>query len=189
MKKQKTKVEDEKVMEKELLNDKEEQITEPEEVNIEKISEMKKAKKKVPKEISQEILKKIFKNLILAVVVMIYFIAANILYTKIPLEEMIMVTEIISGVFLLSGIIILEVAYKKESGTLTFTAIELFVLSMHALFINHIITIYHFDFRAYLLTSSYIFAIYYVLKSIIIYTKGKKRYFVNDMKEMINIEE
>ena len=31
--------------------------------------------------------------------------------------------------------------------------------------------------------------LYYVIKSIIIYIKGKKRYFVNDMKEMINTEE
>ena len=61
---------------------------------------------------------------------------------------------------------------------------------MHALFINHVITIYDFDFRVYLLTSSYIFAIYYVLKSIVIYTKARMKYLksLSDVSEIVKDE-
>ena len=183
MKKEKTKVNNKQV---ENLTDNMEETTE----NAQTIVEQEMAKKRVPKEVSQEILKKIFKNLILAIVVMIYFIASNILYTQFELDKMELITKIFSGVFLLSGIVILEIAYKKESGTLLITTLELFVLAIHALFINHVITIYKFDFRTYILTSSYIFAIYYVLKSTVIYTKARWQYLrsLSDISEIVKDE-
>ena len=186
MKKKKTKVKDEKNLEDVLDKPEKKDIIENEKVILER--EM--AKKKVPKEVSQEILKKIFKNLILAIVVMIYFISFNILYTQLELEQMEVITKIVAGVFLLTSIIILEIAYKRESGTLTLTSIELLVLAIHALFIHHIITIYHFAFRTYLLTSSYIFAIYYVLKSISIYTRARIKYLksFSDISEIVKDE-
>ena len=183
MRKEKTKVNNKQVKN---LTDNMEETTE----NAQTIMEQEMAKKRVPKEVSQEILKKIFKNLILAIVVMIYFIASNILYTQFELDKMELITKIFSGVFLLSGIVILEIAYKKESGTLLITTLELFVLAIHALFINHVITIYKFDFRTYILTSSYIFAIYYVLKSTVIYTKARWQYLrsLSDISEIVKDE-
>ena len=179
MKKEKTKVENENTIEKEEKANKTDEILEKE-----------MAKKRVPKQVSQEILKKIFKNLILAIVVMIYFIFCNIIYTQLELEQMELVTKAIAGVFLLASIIILEFAYKRDSGTLTMTAIELLVLSIHALFIYHVITVYQFDFRTYLLTSSYIFAIYYVLKSTVIYTRARIQYLksLSDITEIVKDE-
>ena len=186
MKKEKTKTKEKNT------NDNKNDIVKNEEMPIidEKIMEREMIKKHIPKEVSQEILKKIFKNLIIAIVVMIYFISVNILYAKLDVEKMEIITQAFSGVFILSGLIVLEIAYKKDSGTFTITAIELLVLSMHALFINHVITIYDFDFRMYLLTSSYIFAIYYVLKSIIIYTRAKMKYLksLSDVQEIIKDE-
>lgn len=178
MKKEKAKVENRNTIEKENAN------------KTDEIFAHKMAKKKVPKQVSQEILKKIFKNLILAIVVMVYFISCNILYTQLPLEQMETITKVISGVFLLASIILFEFAYKRDSGTLTMTAIELLVLSIHALFIYHIITIYQFDFRTYLLASSFIFAIYYVLKSTVIYTRARMKYLksLSDISEIVKDE-
>lgn len=179
MKKEKTKVENQKPIEKENVDNR-----------TDKILEQRMAKKKVPKQVSQEILKKIFKNLILAIVVMIYFISCNIVYTRLELEQMETITKVISGVFLLASIIFFEFAYKRDSGTLTMTAIELLVLSIHALFIHHIITIYQLDFRTYLLTSAYMFAIYYVLKSTVIYTRARIKYLksLSDISEIVKDE-
>ena len=39
------------------------------------------------------------------------------------------------------------------------------------------------------LSTSYIVAIYYVVKSIILFIRGRKKYFVDDMKEIIDTEE
>ena len=179
MKKEKTKVETVNIVEKENVANKADEIL-----------EQKMAKKKVPKQVSQEILKKIFKNLILAIVVMIYFISCNILYTQLDLEQMETITKAVSGVFLLASIISLEFAYKRDSGTLTMTAIELLVLSIHALFINHVVTIYQFDFRNYLITSSCIFVIYYALKSTVIYTRARIKYLksLSDISEIVKDE-
>ena len=179
MKKEKTKVENEKTI------DKENKTNKTDEVLTQEI-----AKKKVPKQVSQEILKKIFKNLILAIVVMIYFISCNIVYTQLEWEQMELITKSISGVFLLASIISLEFAYKRDSGTLTMTALELLVLAIHALFIDHVVTIYQFNFRNYLVISSYIFAIYYILKSTIIYTRARIKYLksLSDISEIVKDE-
>ena len=187
MKKEKAKVKDKQETE---IDKTEEMIPKEDAEKAQTIVEREMAKKKVPRQVSQEILKKIFKNLILAIVVMIYFIACNIVYTKLEMNQMEMITKAVSGVFLLASIILFEFAYKKDSGTLTMTALELLVLSIHALFINHVITIYQFDFRAYLLTSSCIFATYYVLKSIVIYTRDRIKYLksLSDISEIVKDE-
>lgn len=187
MKKEKTKVKNKEATEK-ALNKTEVSIHQEE--NAQTIIEREIAKKKVPKQVSQEILKKIFKNLILAIVVMAYFITCNILYTRLNLDNMELITKAISCVFLIASIILFEFAYKRDSGTSTITAIELLILSIHALFIHHVITIYQLDYQTYILTSSYLFAIYYVLKSIIIYTKARIKYLksLSDISEIVKEE-
>ncbi len=51
----------------------------------------------------------------------------------------------------------------------------------------HVITLFKYDFQFYLLTSSYIISIYYVLKAIILYTKGRKEYLesLSDISEIV----
>ena len=65
---------------------------------------------------------------------MIYFIACNIVYTKLEMNQMEMITKAVSGVFLLASIILFELAYKKDSGTFAITAIEFLVFSSASLF-------------------------------------------------------
>ena len=157
---------------------------------VEKLEEERK-RKKIPKEISQEILKKIFINLIIAIAIMGYFAILNYSYDKINQDNLVNIIEICSGVLLLISLILLEVSYKKDSGTLAITAIEFLVLTFHSLLIIHIITRYEYQFQFYILTSSYTIAIYYVLKSIVLYTKGRREYLkgLSDISEIIKKEE
>ncbi len=147
--------------------------------------------KKMPKEISQGILKKILKNLIVAIFIMVYFITLNILYTNLQENMLLDIVKICATVLLVTGIVIIEIAYKKDNGTLAITGIELLVLSMHSLFINHVTKVLNYDFRLYLLTSSYVFAIYYVLKTIIIYTKSRRKYLLSfsDVSDIVKKDE
>ena len=150
--------------------------------------EEKKAKeKKLPKEVSQAILKKIVFNVLKAIAIIIYFVILNLAYIRMDRERLIGDIEIFSGTFLVLGIVFLELAYRKDSGEKAITAIEFIVLSLHSLSIMHVISMYKYDFRLYLLTSSYIFAIYYVLKAIIIYTKERKKYLnsLSDISEIV----
>ncbi len=147
--------------------------------------------KKLPKGISQSILKNILKNLGAAIFIMIYFITLNILYMNLQENILLETVKICSTALLIAGIIIIEIAYKKDNGTLAITGIEVLVLSMHSLFINHVTKVLNYDFRLYLLTSSYVFAIYYVLKTIIIYTKSRKKYLcsLSDVSDIVKKDE
>ena len=132
----------------------------------------------------------IFKNLLKAIGVMIYFIVLNFAYTRMNTDRLMNDIEVFAGIFLVVGLVMLERAYKKDSGNMALSGIELLCLSMHSLSINHVITFYQYDFRFYLLSSSYVFAIYYVLKSIIIYTREKRQYLKNlsDISEIVKEE-
>ena len=148
-------------------------------------------KRKMPKEISHEITKKIFHNILRAISIMAYFIILNLAYINMPQERLIGDIKVFATVFMGVGIYILEKAYKKDSGQTAVTAIEVLCLSIHTLSIMHIITFYKYDFRLYLLTSSYIVGIYYVLKSIIIYTRARKEYLnsLSDIADIVKKEE
>lgn len=135
-------------------------------------------------------MKTIFRNLLKAIGIMAYFVILNIAYVRMNVDRLMNDIEIFAGTFLVFGLIMLEIAYKKDSGKTAISGIELLVLSMHSLSIKHVIAFYEYDFRFYLLTSSYVFAIYYVLKSIIIYTKEKRKYLKNlsDISEIVKEE-
>lgn len=146
---------------------------------------------KIPKEISQELTKKIFLNLLRAIGIMAYFVILNLAYITMEQSRLIGDIKVFATTFLLAGLFMLEKAYKNDSGQTAITAIELLVLSMHSLSIMHIITFYKYDFRLYLLTSSYVIAIYYVLKAIFIHTRGRKEYLnsLSDISEIVKKEE
>lgn len=148
-------------------------------------------KHKMPKEISHKIVKKIFHNLLRAIAIMVYFAILNLAYMNMNQERLIADIKVFATVFLGIGIYILEKAYKNDSGQTAITAIEVLCLSIHSLSIMHIITFYKYDFRLYLLTSSYVIGIYYVLKTIVIYTKERKKYLssLSDISEIVKKEE
>lgn len=147
-------------------------------------------KKKLPKEISQEILKQMFKNLLRAVGIMLYFIVLNLAHSAMNRERLVGDIEVFAGVFLIVGIFFLERAYKKEQGGTAVTGIEFLMLSLHSLSIMHITTLFRYDFKFYLLSSSYVISIYYVLKAIVLYTKGRKEYLnsLSDISEIVKKE-
>lgn len=148
-------------------------------------------KKKIPKEISQEILKKIFRNLLKAIGIMFYFIILNLAYSTMKQERLVGDIKVFAGAFLVVGMLFLEKAYKQDDGSTAISGIEFLFLSLHSLSIMHVITLFKYDFRFYLLTSSYLISIYYVLKAIILYTKGRKDYLnsLSDISEIVKKEE
>ena len=122
---------------------------------------------------------------------MLYFITLNFAYTRMNLERLIGDIEVFSGVFLVLGLLALEKAYREEKGSTAITSIELMALSMHSLSIMNVITMMKYDFRTYLLTSSYIIAIYYVFKAIVIYTMQRRKALkeLSDISEIVKEDE
>ena len=136
-------------------------------------------------------MKKIGKNLSRALCIIIYFIILFFAYTRMNLDRLAQDIQVFSGAFLILGILALEKAYKKDSGEEAITGIELLALSIYSLSIMHMITLLKYDFKSYMLISSGIVVIYYVLKVIIIYTKDKKEYLkgLSDISKIVKEDE
>ena len=133
---------------------------------------------------------KVYINIILAVVVMLYFILINFAYNRTIEENLILGLKIASGLILMLGIFFLEIAYNKDSGRLAVHAIELLVLAGFTLSIEHIVQVKKLLFTDYVLFSSYIFSAYYIFKAAIVYTKERKKYLdsLSDIREIVDIK-
>ena len=70
------------------------------------------------------------------------------------------------------------------------SAIEVLVVAGHTLSIAHVVQSNKFEFANYILVSSYIFSIYYLLKAIFIYTKERREYLksLSDIKDIVSNE-
>ena len=138
-------------------------------------------------EVERKIANKIWKDLIFAVILMLFFIGINVCYRKIDSVMMEVVLKSTAITTMVISIIIFEIAYKKDNGMIAITAIEVLVIAIYTLSITHIVEMFSFEFGMYILTSSYIFSIYFVLKSIIIYTNEKRKYLksLSDIKDIV----
>lgn len=134
------------------------------------------------------ILRKIFKNLIILVLIIFYFNLINITYITTNENLITLITSISSIVLLFLSILLFEVAYHKDNGKLAINGIEILVIAFHTLTIWYVINRSNLSFQSYLLFSTYAVLIYYILKSIIIYTEGKREYLksLSDIHEIVN---
>lgn len=136
-------------------------------------------------------MKKIGENLLIAIGIIIYFFILIFAYTRMNTERLSKDIQVFAGAFLIVGLFTLEKAYKKDSGKIAITGIELLVLSFHSVSIMHMVNLFKCDFKSYLLISSCVITIYYVLKAIAIYTKNKKEYLkgLSDISEIVKEDE
>ncbi len=121
---------------------------------------------------------------------MIYFIIINFSYLRMEESILLQGIKIASIVILFLSIIIFEGAYRKDSGRIAINGIEVLVLAIHTLTIWTVINRFKIEFDTYVLISTCTFAIYYILKSIIIYTIEKKKYLdsLSDIHEIVSNE-
>lgn len=144
-----------------------------------------KGRKKLPEVEFNKINTRIFQNICLAVVTMLYLHFVVLGFVNI--ENSVFVTDIkvFSIALLIVAIAIFEYAYKKDSGRHAIHGIEVLMLALTTMAFIYTNLIWADRFIYVVALVTYLFAIYYVAKSIIIYNKMKKEYFVNEMKEII----
>ena len=119
--------------------------------------------------------KRIFQNIIIAVVIVLYFIFINLGFYNIEPIKFLKDIQVFSIITIGITIIIFEKAYKKDSGELAIYGIEALVLSICTLLTIFIEINYRNKFSYIINTIAMLFAIYYVGKSIIIYIKLRKK--------------
>lgn len=158
-------------------------------VKLEEIKQSLKNDNKLPKEEDQKINKSIFKNIIIAILIIIYFIFLNLGKVNIKAEVYQTDLKVFSICTLLIAIILIENAYKKDSGEIALYGIEMIAVSIVTLSLIYINLILSNRYVYIVNSISCIFAIYYLIKAIVLYIRKRKKYFVDDMKEMMDKEE
>ena len=155
--------------------------------NIEKIEKEIINKKKLPKEEENKVNKKIFENIMIANLIMIFLYLISL--GSLNIETPIFITDlkVFSVTLIVFTILLFEYSYRKENGNICIHGIECFVLAVFMLISTYIYAINFNDFYLIVSTVSFLFAIYYVGKSIFIYIKMRRKYFesINDISEII----
>lgn len=143
------------------------------------------------KELDEKYLKGMYLNILKAIIIVLYFFILNAAYEKVNIVYLDKGIKLCTMIFLFIAIYMFERAYKKDDGKLAIQGIEILILSMYTLTMEHITNRFDFEFKIYSLVASYIFAIYFMLKCIILYTKGKKEEVekLSDIKEIVKKEE
>lgn len=143
------------------------------------------------KEINEKYSKKIYLNILKAIIFMTYFLTLNLAYENVRTEYMEIGIKVFTMIFLFIGIYIIEKSYKKDDGDLAIQGIEVLILAIYTLTTEHITNKYNFNFKSYSLVASYLYASYFILRSIFIYTKSRRELVeeFSDIREIVKKEE
>lgn len=134
--------------------------------------------------------KDILTNMIYAVISIAYFIALNIVYQYCTESIFKIYTQVSYMLFLVLGILEIEIAYKKNNNKIAVYGVEYIVIATYILLIETITTAFDLNLKKYIVLSSYIFPIYYTLKTILIDTKQRINQYkgLSDIKEIVKAE-
>lgn len=129
-------------------------------------------------------------NMIYAVMMISYFIALNLVYLNCETNIFQIYIKISYMLFLIIGLITIELSYKKQNYKTAIHGVEYIILAIYILLIERITTAFGFNMKVYIGMSSYIFAIYYTFKSILIDTneRRKKLKQLSDIKDIVKEE-
>ena len=130
--------------------------------------------------------KSILENLLMAIIIVIYFCLIIFMYYKLKEENIIIILKIFRMVVLVIGIMFLEIGYRKENTKRVINSLEIIFLAAHSLSVTYIVELKKLDFIQYILFSAILFAFYYIIKMILIFTKERKKYLdsLSDIKEI-----
>lgn len=189
-----------KEIKEEVIEDKQEENTAKEKsenklakkiqwISLKEIKKTMQEKQSLPKEESNKINRYLFQNIMVAIAIIVYFIFLNLGKQNIQLNVYVTDLKVFGMCILLLAIMLLEKAYKDDSGRLAVFGIEMIVLSLTTISLIYVDLMLSSRYSVILTSISYIFAIYYLIKSVVIYLKKRKKYFVDGMKEIIKDKE
>lgn len=125
--------------------------------------------------IIKETKKQILKNSIIAIIILLFLIATFVTYSIVQDRMFSRPWQAITMILVITSIVFFEIAYKKDRGTIAINGIEVLVLACFSLTIEYIKSRFNIDIKIYIVVSSVIFLVYFLLKTMIIYTSGRKK--------------
>lgn len=141
-------------------------------------------------ETNKIIRKKILENLIIAIATALYFFIINFSFIRSNEKIIFNGAKIISIIILFLAIVTFEIAYHKDSGKIAINGIEILILAINTLVVWNVTNRNNISFGTYIIISSVAFSIYYILKSMMIYTSEKTKYLksLSDIHEIVKNE-
>lgn len=146
--------------------------------------------RQLPEELKEKLNTITFINLLISIALMIYMIVVNLLYINETSEIFLNSTKTSAITFAILDIIILEIAYRKDSMRIAIHAIELIFVSLFVLAIPYLYFYLDTTVRNIIMMAPIFFSIYYVGKSIAIHLieANKYRNHLSDVPEILKDE-
>lgn len=145
------------------------------EKKLKKIEEELKQKTKIPEEKMRKIYSRIVENIACAIAFLVYYILIMIGYKNIDANIFITDLKVFSMATIITTVCIFEYSYKKDNGKNAILGMEFLVLSITTLLSLRLYIIYNAKFTSAVASVALLFALYYVVKSTIIYIREKKK--------------
>lgn len=155
--------------------------------NIQDITKNIDDKKKLSNKQENQINNTIFKNIIIAISISIFFLLLILGVQNIETNIYVTDLKVFTTGLAISTIILFEMSYRKNSGKLCINGIECFFLTLVVMISIYNCRLYYDQYIKMLALAEFLFSIYYVGKSIVLYLKMKKIYANthNDISEII----
>lgn len=143
--------------------------------------------KKMTQIVKSKLDDRIFLNCMLAIGIMLYLCTINIVYMFVPKDTAILALKIFAIVIILATVVMFEYSYRKDNGRFAIVGIELFIISTIVLYIPYIYENTQKLMCRIVVLAPVFCAVYYIVKSIIIYIKTEKQYQNNlsDVREIV----
>ena len=155
--------------------------------NIEKLEKVIEEKKKIPKEIKKKINSKILKNLAIILGIALYFTGLYFGMINIPTDIYIVILKVISIIFLVATIIILEIGYRKDNEEVWLHGIEAMAVGVFTQYLISLYSIFYARYGTLILSAGIVVLVYYAIKIIIIKRRIEKEYIksLTDIGEIV----
>ncbi len=145
------------------------------------------SKKKLSNKQEEQINNNIFKNILIAVSISIFFLLLILGVKNIETNIYITDLKVFTIGLAISTVILFEESYRRNSGKLCINGIECFFLTLTVMVSIYNCRLYYDQYIKMLALVEFLFSIYYVAKSIVVYINMKKEYVNthNDISEII----
>lgn len=141
----------------------------------------------MPKEKKKGIYKRAFENILVAVIVILYFLMMILGYINIPEEAYVKDLKVFSLATIAITIVLFEIAYNKDSGKIAIHGIETLLLSILTLVSMYIYILHRTKFLFVIMGGVVLATLYYLVRSIVVIIKEKRKWKdnISDVKDIV----
>lgn len=144
-------------------------------------------KRKLPKNVKDEIVVKIFHTLIVAIIIILYFLTVNLFYYNFEAVQFENYMKYYALIIIIATVVMFEVGYRKNSMKFAVIGIELLACGILSLYIPYIFLHTTKMLRLSIMILPIPILGYYMIKSLVIFKKDQFHYQNNlsDIKELV----